>query len=65
MKRCLLLLLWPGFAAGLLAADLKIETLPPGAPAPDFKLPGVDGRKYALKDFKKSPVLVVVFTCSC
>ena len=40
------------------------ETLPLGALAPDFKLAGVDGKKYSLKDFKKADVLVVVFTCN-
>ena len=48
----------------LFAAETKLTaTLPIGASAPDFKLPGVDGKKYSLKDFKSSPVLVVVFTC--
>ena len=52
-------------AARSLAADTHSpETLPLGAPAPEFKLAGVDGKKYALKDFKKADVLVVVFTCN-
>jgi peroxiredoxin len=33
-----------------------------GAPAPDFKLPGIDGRTYSLADFPKSKALVVIFT---
>ena len=41
-----------------------VPTLAIGAPAPDFDLPGVDGRRYALKDFAAAPVLVVVFTCN-
>ncbi len=45
------------------AADLQPPTLSVGAPAPDFSLPGVDGRQYALKDFASSKVLVVIFTC--
>jgi peroxiredoxin len=32
-----------------------------GDPAPDFSLPGVDGRTYHLSDFASSPVLVVIF----
>src|SRR5262249_52247566 len=52
------------FASTLFAAETKIETLPLGAPAPDFKLPGVDGKRHALRDFRKSPCLVVVFTCN-
>ena len=32
--------------------------------APDFSLPGTDGRTYSLKDFDKHPLLVVFFTCN-
>jgi peroxiredoxin len=39
-------------------------TLPLGSPAPDFNLPGVDGRNWALKDFADAKALVVVFTCN-
>lgn len=42
----------------------KIETLKLGATAPDFNLPGVDGKKYTLENFSESKVLVVVFTCN-
>ncbi|HKB04733.1 MAG TPA: redoxin domain-containing protein [Gemmataceae bacterium] len=35
-----------------------------GDSAPDFQLPGVDGRTHALKDFADARVLVVVFTCN-
>ena len=41
-----------------------IPTLALGAAAPDFNLPGVDGRTWALKDFAEAKVLVVVFTCN-
>lgn len=34
-----------------------------GASTPDFNLPGVDGRNWALKDFADAKALVVVFTC--
>jgi thiol-disulfide isomerase/thioredoxin len=37
-------------------------TLPLGSPAPDFKLPGADGRTHRLKDFAKAKLLVIVFT---
>jgi thiol-disulfide isomerase/thioredoxin len=46
------------------AADEVIPTLPLGAKAPDFDLPGVDGKNHALKDFADAKVLVVVFTCN-
>jgi len=39
-------------------------TLPLGSPAPDFKLPGADGRTHRLKDFSKAKILVLVFTCN-
>ncbi|HTY88147.1 MAG TPA: redoxin domain-containing protein [Candidatus Acidoferrum sp.] len=39
-------------------------TLALGSPAPDFNLPGVDGRNWALKDFAPAKILVVVFTCN-
>ena len=32
--------------------------------APDFNLPGVDGKNYSLKDFKGKKGLVIVFTCN-
>lgn len=39
-------------------------TLAIGATAPDFSLPGVDGKIYGLKDFASAKVLVVVFSCN-
>ncbi len=38
--------------------------LAPGEAAPEFELPGVDGRKYSLKDFAAAKVLAVLFTCN-
>jgi peroxiredoxin len=35
-----------------------------GASAPDFNLPGVDGKNYRLQDFSGSNLLVLVFTCN-
>jgi len=35
-----------------------------GSAAPDFALPGVDGKTHKLGDYASSPVLVVVFTCN-
>jgi thiol-disulfide isomerase/thioredoxin len=46
------------------AADDHPTTLALGSAAPDFKLPGVDGKTYTLADFKDSAVLVVLFTCN-
>jgi peroxiredoxin len=63
----------PRLAAALLlalaapagAADgPAIPTLAIGATAPDFDLPGVDGRRYSLKDFADAKLLVLVFTAN-
>jgi peroxiredoxin len=45
-------------------AAVGVESLPIGASAPDFNLPGVDGKNWALKDFADAKILVVVFTCN-
>jgi peroxiredoxin len=39
-------------------------TLQVGASAPDFNLPGVDGKTLGLADFAKSRLLLVVFSCN-
>ncbi len=46
------------------AADVSFPTLALGSPAPDFNLPGVDGRNHALKDFAQAKILVLIFTCN-
>jgi peroxiredoxin len=46
------------------SAQTSHPILPLGSPAPDFSLPGVDGKNHSLADFASSPVLVVVFTCN-
>lgn len=35
-----------------------------GSPAPEFSLPGVDGKTYALESFSDAKALVVVFMCN-
>ena len=49
---------------GLLAQASDHPTLPLGSPAPDFNLPGVDGRTYSLRDFADAKLLAVIFTCN-
>ena len=39
-------------------------TLAIGAGAPDFKLPGTDGKTYTISSFKNKDILVIVFTCN-
>lgn len=41
--------------------NLKVKI---GDKAPDFKLPGTDGKAYSLNDFKGKNVLVVIFMCN-
>jgi peroxiredoxin len=35
-----------------------------GSPAPDFELPGVDGKIHKLAEYSSSPILVIVFACN-
>src|SRR5438093_7581710 len=39
-------------------------TLELGSKAPDFSLPGIDGKTYSPASFKDAPILVVVFSCN-
>ncbi len=45
-----------------LAVDVTPLSL--GSPAPDFQLPGVDGKDHRLSDFASAKVLVIIFTCN-
>lgn len=57
-----LLAVSPGTRAA--AAEPAPNALAIGAKAPDFRLPGVDGKTYTLNDFARARVLVVIFTCN-
>jgi len=51
--------------SGLNWSALKgVKKLKIGDKAPDFNLPGVDGRQYRLADFSKADILVIIFTCN-
>jgi peroxiredoxin len=52
------------FISTMAAAQTVHPILSIGSAAPEFMLPGVDGKTHALKDYASSPVLVVVFTCN-
>ena len=54
----ILLLLTPLFA------DEPHPTLALGSPAPDFSLPGIDGKTHKLSDYASAKVLAIVFTCN-
>jgi len=60
MWRILVFLLIPFIVWGQSAHPI----LAIGSPAPNFSLPGVDGKTYALADYASSQILVVVFTCN-
>src|SRR6516165_1030141 len=63
---CVLLAITILFTPNVRAEDKSAEVRPLalGAAAPDFKLPGVDGKDYRLSDFAAARVLVVIFTCN-
>jgi peroxiredoxin len=44
--------------------DDEHPTLAIGSPAPDFSLPGIDGKTHKLDDYKNSRFLAIVFTCN-
>jgi len=46
------------------AGEAPPSPLELGAAAPDFSLPGIDGRNWTLKDFAAAKLLVIVFTCN-
>lgn len=62
MARILAVLLGVLICSSAWAADVKVLEI--GAAAPDFSLPGVDGKTYSLADFSKAKILVVVFMCN-
>jgi thiol-disulfide isomerase/thioredoxin len=51
-------------AASPAAEGPPVPTLAIGAKAPDFDLPGIDGRRYTLASFAGAKVLVLVFTAN-
>jgi thiol-disulfide isomerase/thioredoxin len=56
-------LLFTLLCSAALADDVH-PTLPLGSSAPDFSLPGIDGKTHRLADYSGSKILVVVFTCN-
>src|ERR1700739_3526456 len=50
-------------AAGVARAQEEHPTLAIGAQAPEFSLPGIDGKTHTLDEYKAAKVLVIVFTC--
>jgi thiol-disulfide isomerase/thioredoxin len=53
------------FAASVAQGDDGLtKTLPIGAAAPDFTLPGIDGRNHSLQDYADARFLVIIFTAN-
>jgi peroxiredoxin len=50
--------------ASVAAAQTNHPILELGSSAPDFSLPGVDGKTHSLAEYAGNPILVVVFTCN-
>lgn len=44
------------------SAEDGVADLPIGAPAPDFNLPGIDGKNHRLTEYKDGKVLMIFFT---
>ncbi|HUT13180.1 MAG TPA: redoxin domain-containing protein [Thermoguttaceae bacterium] len=60
---CVVIVLLASASAGPAEAK-EVSTLEIGAAAPDFELPGVDGKTYRLADFADAEVLAMIFTCN-
>jgi peroxiredoxin len=48
--------------AAITHAEEGVADLSIGAPAPDFNLPGIDGKNHRLADYKDGKVLMIFFT---
>lgn len=45
-------------------AEAGYPVLAIGSHAPDFSLPGIDGKTHSLKDYNASKILAIIFTCN-
>jgi len=63
-KFCLIALVALLILSRFAFAQVTHTTLATGASAPDFSLPGIDGKTYTLQSFKDAKVLAVVFICN-
>jgi peroxiredoxin len=51
-------------AVAIRAAEDEHPTLAIGSAAPDFSLPGIDGKTHTLSEYSDSQLLAIVFTCN-
>jgi thiol-disulfide isomerase/thioredoxin len=63
MKKLFTLLLSIAIFSSVASFD-EPRPLAIGSAAPDFNLPGVDGKAYTLASFKQAKILVVIFMCN-
>ena len=56
------MLRWLPVVLALAVAAAEGAHLAIGAPAPEFSLPGIDGKSHALRDYADSRALAIVFT---
>jgi peroxiredoxin len=64
MRLSPLALIFVLLAAPAFATPPGFTTLKIGDAAPEFKLPGVEGKDHALKDYADAKQLLVIFTCN-
>lgn len=69
MKKSLFIILFVALQSAFSLSALTYfndehPTLAIGASAPDFSLPGTDGKMYSLASFKTKDILVIIFTCN-
>lgn len=63
---------WPQGQAGAppqgqgrgIQPNLEHPILPIGSPAPDFALPGIDGKIHKLSEYARARILAIVFECN-
>lgn len=53
-----------GMACLAFADDGLVKTLALAEPAPDFNLPGIDGRNHSLRSYADAKLLMIIFTAN-
>ncbi len=64
MKKSIVCFLFTVFSCSSAFSQPEHKTLAIGAKAPDFSLPGIDGKTYSLESFKNARVVAIIFTCN-